>query len=93
MVIYETRIDVRVKDHELLAALMESNGYSVRELAERVKASRSTVGHLRSGKREYVNRDTALRIAKALRVKPQVLFEARTSTVYREVASKVGRAA
>lgn len=94
MVIYETRIDVRVKDNDLLAALMVSNGYTVRELAGRVGVSRSTIGHLRSGERKYVNKAAALKIAKALRITPSVLFDVEVSTVYREVQAKAkGRAA
>jgi len=95
MVIYETRIDVKVRSSDLLAGLMESNGYSVRELAARVGVSHSTIGHLRAGTRQYVKDDVAKKIAKALRVKPTVLFEVRTSTVYREVPGyrKAGKAA
>ena len=85
MVIEEVRIDVKVISHLLLAGLMESNGYSVRELAKRVGVSASTIGHLRSGERKYVKKEVAKKIAKALRVDQRVLFEAKTSTVYREV--------
>lgn len=88
MVIYETRIDVKVTNHQLLAGFMVSNGYSVRELAKRVGVSDSTIGHLRSGKRKYVKEEVAKKIAKALRLDDntyRLIFEAKASTVYREV--------
>lgn len=80
------RVDVYLRDHRLLVKLMKFNDHSVRTLADRVGSTRSTIGHLRSGRRGYCDDVLAKRIAKALDVPADLLFEVRSSTVSREVA-------
>lgn len=78
-----------VRDHRLLAKMMDHHDYSVRGLADKTGGNRSTIGHLRSGKRTTCADDLAKKIAKALDCPTDLLFVVRPSIVSREV----GRAA
>lgn len=66
---------MRLISHRRLAAAMVYRGMSVRDLATRVGAHRATIGHLRSGKRNYCDPTVARRIAKALDYPIDELFE------------------
>ena len=59
-------LDVRLISSRRLAAAMVYRGMSVRELALKVGAHRATIGHLRSGKRDYCDPVVARRIARTL---------------------------
>lgn len=67
-------LDVRLISHEALASYMSCRDISVRELAMRTGIHRSTIGHLRSGKRATCTPQTARAISKALDVPVNVLF-------------------
>lgn len=86
MITHAWRVDVLVRDHRLLAKMMDHHDLSVRQLADRVRYNRSSIGHLRSGKRTTCPDDLAKRIAKALDCPTDLLFETRTSIVSREVS-------
>ena len=68
-------LDVRLISARRLAAAMHFRGLSVRELAMRVGAHRSTIGHLRSGARTYCDPVVARRIAKQLDCPVDEFFE------------------
>lgn len=96
MVTTEARHDVRLKSGELLAQLMQHNGYTVRSLAEdatrrlrkdklSTKCGRGTVGNLRSGYRTACNEDVARAIAQCLNLPVSALFDSKVSNVQREV--------
>lgn len=78
---------MRLKSPEVLRQYMEYKRLTVRELAAAAKVSRATVGHLRSGERNTAKPATARAIEEALGCPPGLLFEARTSSVAREVAA------
>ena len=80
-------LDVRLRSPQALATYMEFRGLSVRELAARAGAHRSTVGHLRSGKRDTCAPVLARRIAKILDVPTDVLFAPRVLRIARHNAS------
>lgn len=86
MVIIEGRFDVRLISSTALAQYMTFRGHSVRSLAIAAKCNRSTVGHLRSGKRKTCSPKAARRIEEALQAPPGSLFVAEVSRVSREVA-------
>ena len=54
--------------------------WTVRELAEHIGWDRASLGHIRSGKRNTLPADIALRIAEAVGVHPNVLFTPPLST-------------
>lgn len=66
--------DLRLVSQSALAAYMSYRGLSVRELATRTGVNRSTIGHLRSGKRSGCVPHAAKRISKALDVPCEALF-------------------
>ena len=95
VVITESRHDVKLLSSDMLAQLMEHNGYTVRSLAEAATrelrkarygmvCGRGTVGNLRSGYRNTCNPKTAWAIAKCLNVPVGALFQTRVSNVQRE---------
>lgn len=57
-----------------LKALLEFNGLTYREAALRCKVSTGTIGNIVSGKRQYVNPETAGKIAKGFKVDASTLF-------------------
>lgn len=82
--VIERRFDVRLISHTALAQYMEYRDLTVRDLAQRVGCSRATIGHLRSGARNYVSSDWAKRIEKVLDAPRGSLFVPEVSTVTRE---------
>lgn len=66
--------DLRLISSTALAAYMSYRGMSVRTLASRSGVCRSTIGHLRSGKRNTCEPRAAKRISKALDVPTEALF-------------------
>lgn len=91
------RIDMQVKDGDLLLRTMHVRGYSLRTLAEKVSRTRiqgrkvsvsyGMIGHLTKDRRKC-NPDLAVAICKVLDVPVDCLFTLRLSTVSREVEPK-----
>lgn len=88
MLVTERRFDVRLISSTALAQYMKYRGLSVRDLAEKVGCSRATIGHLRSGERNYVRPEWAKKIEKALDAPAGSLFVPEVSTVTRERGPK-----
>ena len=84
MVTTETRADVRLISRDALRTYMEFRGETIRSLASKVGASHGTIGHLRSGRQQYVRAEWARAIEKNLNAPPGSLFEIQLSTVKRE---------
>lgn len=85
MLVTERRFDVRVISSDALAQYMDHRNMTVRKLAIRVGCSPATIGHLRSGKRDYVRDSWAKAIEDALDAPRDSLFVPELSTVTREV--------
>jgi len=85
MLITERRFDVRVISSDALAKYMDHRRMTVRQLALRVGCSPATIGHLRSGKRDFVRSTWANAIEDALEAPRDSLFRPELSTVTREV--------
>jgi len=83
------RFWVRLISARVLADYMTHREETVRSLATKVGCSPSTVGHLRSGKRNTCKPAVAKAIEKQLNAPPGSLFVAQVS----RVASNTGRAA
>lgn len=90
------RLDIRLTNAEMFAQLMKANQFTVRTLAEAVqlilirkrsnaRVSKSTIGYLRSGKRNTVKTDVALAIAELFKLPHDALFTNKLSTVTRDV--------
>lgn len=79
-----TRMDVHLRDSNLLKQYMTYKDWTIRELADLVGVSKTTIGDLRTGERSYCNPRVAKKIAKALDVPVEVLFLTKPSTVSRE---------
>ena len=86
-------LDVRLHSAQSLAAWMTFRDISVRDLALRTGVSRSTIGHLRSGRRSTCSPALAKRIAKVLDVPVSALFAPRALRVARKPASASSRKA
>lgn len=71
-------LDLRVIDHRALASYMTYKGFTVRTLAFRTGVNRSTIGHLRSGKRTTCSPEAAIAICKVLDVPTQIIFSDRS---------------
>lgn len=82
----EWRLDMRLKNRQMLLQYMDYKHFKVRQLATAASVSRATVGHLRSGKRRTCKPSTARAIEEALGAPPGLLFEPIASRVSREVA-------
>ena len=78
---------MRLKSPEMLRQYMEFKRMKVRDLAKAAGIARATVGHLHSGSRVTAKPATARAIEEALGCPPGLLFEARASSVAREVAA------
>ena len=78
---------MRLRSPEMLRQYMEFKRMKVRDLATAAKVSRATVGHLHSGARSTARPETARALEEALGCPPGLLFEARASSVMREVAA------
>lgn len=85
MKVIERRLDVRLISSTALAQYMKYRDMSVRELADKVGCSRATIGHLRSGERDYVRPEWAKAIEKHLDAPKGSLFVPVLSSVTREV--------
>ena len=96
MIAQQTRLDVKLTNHELLAQLMTLNGYSVRAMTDAVnlnlvrqrstvRVTRSVIGHLRSGHRKACKPEVAEAIAGLFKLPTTALFSSHVSTVSREV--------
>jgi hypothetical protein len=88
MIRIEGRFEVRVISSQAFAQYMKHRGFSVRSLADALGGPhlRSTIGHLRSGKRPTCDPDLARRIEKILDAPKDSLFVPIVSRVAREVA-------
>jgi hypothetical protein len=84
----EGRFEVRLISAAALASYMDARDFTVRSLADAVGGShlRSTIGHLRSGKRPTCDKDLAKRIERVLNAPKGSLFIPSVSRVSREVA-------
>lgn len=80
-----------LRSSALLASIMKHPGrgapYSVRSLAHAVGSSSAMIGHLRSGRVDHVDVDTAHRISEALGVAVLVLFAPPSSPKRNETAT------
>lgn len=81
-----TRLEIRLKDHTILATLMDTHGITVRELAAQTGVSHSTIGHLRSGKRTTTNPTVAKHISTLLKQPLTDLFFVKVFSVQEETA-------
>lgn len=72
---------MKLKDKSIFVAHMDNprNPYSTGRLAQYVGCSRSFIGHLRTGYKTSCTPDLAERIAEALGVPIEALFDLRTS--------------
>jgi hypothetical protein len=86
MIRIEGRFEVRVISSQAFAQYMKHRGFTVRTLAAAVGGEhlRSTIGHLRSGKRPTCDPALARRIAKVLDAPTDSLFVPLVSRVARE---------
>lgn len=84
MVVEETRVDVKLISRDALRTYMEFRGETIRSLAKKVGASHGTIGHLRSGKQQYVRAEWARAIEQTLNAPPGSLFTVELSSVRRE---------
>lgn len=87
MIRIEGRFEVRVISHQAFAQYMKHRGYTVRTMADALGGPhlRSTIGHLRSGKRSTCDPELARRIEKVLDAPRDSLFVPLVSRVAREV--------
>ena len=81
----ERRFDVRLISADALARYMDYRDMSVRELARKVGCSRATIGHLRSGQRDFVRPQWAKAIEDSLEAPRGSLFIPELSSVTREI--------
>ncbi len=90
MIRIEGRYEVRLISPDALAQYMKGRGFTVRSLADSVGGPqlRSTIGHLRSGKRKTCDPSVARRIEKVLNAPSGSLFIPSVSRVAREVGTK-----
>lgn len=89
MIRIEGRFEVKLISSQALAQYMKHRGFTVRSLAELVGANRSTIGHLRSGKRSTCDPAIARRIERFLDAPAGSLFVPSVSRVAREVERRV----
>ena len=79
---------MRLISSQALAQYMRYREASVRQLAAKVGCSPATIGHLRSGKRSYVNQEWARAIEKFLDAPKGSLFVPELSRVSRETGPR-----
>jgi len=82
------RLDMRLKDRQMLVQFMDYKDFSVRELADAAGVSRSLIGHLRSGHRNTCKVSNAKKIETALGAPLGLLFEPVASNVLREAGER-----
>jgi transcriptional regulator with XRE-family HTH domain len=71
---------MRLRSPDTLRALMKQSHYSLGDLADLSQCSKGFISHLLAGRRSSCTVPLADRIALALRVPTDVLFEAKMST-------------
>lgn len=90
------KLDIKLTNSELFAQLLRHNGYSVRSFTDAVEnklirkrskatISKSTIGHLRSGARNSINKDVAAAAAELLGLPVTALFQSSIGHVTRTV--------
>jgi transcriptional regulator with XRE-family HTH domain len=84
---------MRLRSPETLQALMRQYGFSLKDLAETSGCSKGFISHLLAGRRSSCTTELAERIARALHIPIEVLFEARLSTSTMPVDKNEGSAA
>ncbi|RLV56032.1 XRE family transcriptional regulator [Aeromicrobium phragmitis] len=89
MIVSYWRLDMKLKSRDVLRQYMKYRRMNVRQLAVASGVSRSTIGHLHSGKRTGCRPEAAAAIAEALQAPADLLFDATTTNVQREVGRKV----
>lgn len=79
----EWRLNVRLKDRDLLRRYIGPNGLDIsgRELARRAGLKPGIVGHLLSGERDTCSKRTAVHIEEALGCPAGLLFDESVSAV------------
>lgn len=79
----EWRLNVRLKDPDLLRRYIGPNGLNIsgRELARRAELGQAIVGHLLSGRRTTCSKRTAVAIEEALGCPRGLLFDESVSVV------------
>lgn len=95
MIRIEGRFEVKLISPQAFASYMKHRGFTVRSLADALgnPALRSTIGHLRSGKRRTCDPDLAKRLERVLDAPAGSLFVPSVSHVSREVGpAKMARA-
>jgi len=94
MIRIEGRFELKLINAQALASYMETRGFTVRSLADAVGGPkyRSTIGHLRSGKRSTCDKALAVRIERVLNAPKNSLFIPSISRVSREVGPAPKRA-
>lgn len=81
---------MKLKSAAVLRALMNQDDFSLGRLARYAGCSKSFISHLLSGRRASCTPELATRIAEALDVPVEILFDLRTSpTVGTSVRDKV----
>ena len=70
---------MKLRSPETLRALMRQDDFSLSRLARYADCSKSFISHLLSGRRSSCTPDLAERIAEALHVPTEVLFEPKMS--------------
>ncbi len=78
---------MKLKSRDVLRQYMAYRAVNVRQLAGLSGVSRSTIGHLHSGKRNGCRPEAAAAIERSLQAPPGLLFNAITTNVSREVGS------
>lgn len=88
MIRIEGRFELKLISADALASYMKTRGFTVRSLADACGGprNRSTIGHLRSGKRDQCDPELAHKIEKVLNAPRNSLFLPSVSRVAREVA-------
>lgn len=71
---------MRLRSPDTLRALMKQDNFSLGRLAVYSSCSKGFISHLLSGRRSSCSPKLAVRIAEALNVPLEVLFEAKAST-------------
>lgn len=95
MIVQGGRFEVRVISSQAFAQYMKHRGFTVRSLAQALGDDRyrSTIGHLRSGKRPTCDPALAKRIEKVLDAPLGSLFIPSVSHVSREVGRPLEKSA
>lgn len=88
MIVEQGKVELKLISPDALAQYMTSRGFTIRSLAEATgnPRHRSTIGHLRSGRRRTCNPELATRIERVLNAPRGSLFIPQISRVSREVA-------